>query len=687
MPYDPDLEPIFDGFNAQIAAIIARLDRLEGTQTAQPQPQPQPTAPIWTTLTRSRLSIPASVDVPAGQREIYIPVRADHTNRESFYCYVSGLTNVSGGNINVGDDTQQRANYDGLDVLYRWSPSDDLTHYIKLVTRQTYPAGRMLDVVIRVKGLGDSQKGGSTRIRFTADATQPAMPAQYHRPLRRLELTGATRKNTFNPATLVASDTGFLSNGTPTWRARLSHGYAQDGNGETGLYMNEEKFPGKAQSPITYDSAENALRLHTHAFPMQERAEHDNRLFRHQAAVIQGQTMDAVCGTSGVWRMEAKLPIRRYSWPAFWLVGRGPTGAAGSWTAWPPEIDILEKFNQAWGAADTPYTTTFAQHYGNAGSNVRAGSFGSEIEVNQWIPGTGRLNEGYHSWACCITYNSDPARSEVTFFFDDVEVGCHILHARHHDMLTRMELFPIANVAVKAPADYTPEQYNTDAGRGNSGDMWIKDIAYYPAGHSFTDIAPLPPRVLTPPRLSGSAITTQSLSINPGTWAGDGFRSYAYRWQVSDDGTTGWRELSGATGSVLALTAEQQGKFVRAQVQVTNDVGQSAWVSTPRVGPSAPISTPVLVSPSAVTGELKVGATLRVDPAPVYSSNIQPYVGITWRGRAQGSSTAVNLGTGNTLTLTQAHIGMTIYVSHYGSIGGLQSPTTTGPLLGPVAAA
>ncbi len=147
----------------------------------------------------------------------------------------------------------------------------------------------------------------------------------------------------------------------------------------------------------------------------------------------------------------------------------------------------MEKFNRAWGAADTPYTTTFAQHYGDAGSNTRVGVFGSEIEVNQWLPNTGPLNEGYHSWACAVVYDEDdPLKSEVTFFFDDTEVGCHVLHARHQDMKTKLDFYPIANVAVRAPDSYTSDRYNTDEGRGHSGNMLIRDIAYYPSGFSMT---------------------------------------------------------------------------------------------------------------------------------------------------------------------------------------------------------
>ncbi len=537
----PDLSPIFEGINAQLAAIAARLEAIEARPTetvdlsplldrlnlleadtaslktalaawtgsqqppapeepappaeppveppvqppAEPPVQPPvPSEPIWNLVKQSRITIPAEVFVPAGQRDIYIPVSVDHTDRESFYCYVEALRNVNGGGINVGNGTQQRANFEWHDILYRWSPGDDLTHYVKIVTKTAYAAGKSFEAHIRVKGLGDGQKGRMVKITFADDAQHPDMPPQFHRPLRRLDLSQAQRKNRFDPASLPHHDSGF-KDGAPVWRSRLSHGYSQEGNGETGLYMNEDRFPGKAVRPISYDAAEKAVRLHTLAFPMDARAEYNSKLWRHQAVMLNGQTLDEVCGVDGVWRMEAKIPIRRYSWPAFWLIGRGSEGAKGSWTQWPPEIDILEKFNHAWGAADTPFTTTYAQHFGNAGSNSRKGSFGQEIEVNQWLPGTGALHEGYHSWACAVTYHDDPMKAEVTFFFDDVEVGCQVLHARHQDLNTRLVLFPMMNVAVRAPSTYTPEQYNTDDGRGHSGDMLVRDMGYYPSGWTF----------------------------------------------------------------------------------------------------------------------------------------------------------------------------------------------------------
>lgn len=466
MGYDPDLDPI-------IAAIHARLDALEAREGVPPLPS---SLPVWELVSRPTLSIPEAIEVPAGQGEIYIPVTVEHTSRESFYCYVNRLVNVNGGGINVGNETSQRSAHTGFDAVYRWSPGDDLTHYVR-ISGPARSAGKSLIVEIRVKGLGDGQKGRGVLVKFVEGAQHPDMPEQFHRPLRNLNLEGATRANRFDPASVTWGPDGIDSDGKPAWKSQLAHGRAQQGNGETGIYS-DETIAG-SNNPITYDASEDAIRLHTVAFEDNNRIEHDSRLWRHQAAVIQGQNLDDVCGIDGVWRMVAKSSVRKYAWPAFWLVGRGYVGEPSKWGFWPPEIDIFEHFNQSWGAASTPYTTTFAQHFGNAGSNERKGSFGNEIEVNQWMAASG-IAEDYHSYACAVVYDAnEPLKSEVTFFFDDVEIGCQVLHARHQDLLKRLEFYPIANVAVKAPNNYTAAQYNGDP---NSGDMLIRDIAYYPSG-------------------------------------------------------------------------------------------------------------------------------------------------------------------------------------------------------------
>ena len=595
-------------------------------------------APIWETLSAPSVTIPTTIDVPSGQRDVYIPVTLSHTDRNSVYGFIKLLSNVSGNGFNVGDNAAQRSAHTGFETVYTWSPGDDLTHYIKLSrVSSDLVAGWSFNVVLTIRGASGSIEARAVTVRVVAGASHPAMPAQYHRPMRRLDLSQATRKNTFNPSNLPMADSGFI-NGQPAWRTRLAHGYSQDGNGETGLYMNVERFPNKAETPHSYDSTENALRLHSTAFPESDRAEYDGRLFRQQAAVIQGQTMDAVCGADGVWRMVAKIPVRRYSWPAFWLIGRGANGATGGYTAWPPEIDILEKFNQSYGAADTPYTTTFAQHYGNAGSNNRIGNFGNEVESNKWIKDTGRMDWDYHSWAVSVVYDPvDTRKSEVTFFFDDIEVGCQILFARHQDMTTRMQFYPIANVAVRAPSSYTQTQYNTDDGRGNTGDMWIRDIAYYPTGAlmpaaSYPLVAAAEPRMTFARRASTFGMALSSVSATGFSAAVSATRAYAAWRSRFPVGTrvqmTVTVTMGSATGAVIVRSADDDAFSVNAQqhadftasgtysVDFTVTAAQAkpwfGFLSTAN-GATFSVSNLVLTYPSSSTPANRVAPTVSGD--------------------------------------------------------------------------
>ena len=480
----PTQSEIMSGWAASLRATAADIDTLVSGSTVQTQTTPTtvtpPAGPIWALTALPKLTIPAEVAVPPGTQEIFIPVSVDRTDRQSFMAYIDRLANVTGGLINVGSTADARANFDGMDAVYQWSPFDDGLHWVRIAPRTKYPAGRAFQVSIRVKGLGDSQKGRGVIVRFVEGAAAQTITKPFHRPLRRLDLSAAKRKNTFDPATVKWSPTGKDAQGNRVLMSALSHGRAQDGNGETGLYA-DETIAG-AEKPISYDAAERAIRLHTCGFATDKRLELDQRIWSFQAVVLQGLHVDALCGTEGVWRMEAKIPVRKYSWPAFWLINRSLKSTGEAYSQWPGEIDILEKFNGIYGT-DTVSTSSFAQHYGNLGSNTRAGTFGNDFEVQQYGLNKASMDEVYHSWACHVRYDAnDTTKSEVTFFVDDVEVGCHVLHSRHQDLTKKVEFYPIFNVAVKTPATYTAEQYNTDEGRNRTGDMLVRDIAYYPTG-------------------------------------------------------------------------------------------------------------------------------------------------------------------------------------------------------------
>lgn len=439
------------------------------------EPDPVPSQPVWETSSTPKVSAPGEVFAPAGQNVAWVPVSVDHTDMQTVLLRVSRVKNASPATINVGNSSSQ-ARYIPADV-YRWSPGDDLTHYVRLqLPGSAYNDGQQ--IIYQMSVVGANTGSFSVKVTFRDGAQHPDMPAQRHRAAYKLDLSNAVRANEFEPSTLTFSDSGFDKDGNPCWRSRPSHGYSQPGNEETGLYMNEERFPGVADRPVTYDVAENAIRLHTKAAPDNAPYMHDRVTYAHQAAMIQGQTLDDVCGSEGVWRMVAKCPTRQYSWPAFWAVGRGNQGAKGGYTQWPPEIDFMEQFNRSWGAAYTEFTTSCGQHYGDAGSNRRVGVKGYVIETDK-ILGVTEENSERHSYAGAVVWKGNEAW--VTFFFDDMEITTQVLLARHQDMETRLALYPIANVAVRQPDDHpgNADSYNNDP---RPGDMLIYDIGYYPTG-------------------------------------------------------------------------------------------------------------------------------------------------------------------------------------------------------------
>jgi hypothetical protein len=74
------------------------------------------------------------------------------------------------------------------------------------------------------------------------------------------------------------------------------------------------------------------------------------------------------------------------------------------------------------------------------------------------------------------------------------------------------------------------------------------------------------------PTVSGSALEGATLTSNTGTWTKSP-TSYAYQWQVSDNGTSGWTAIGGATASTFLVTSSQVGKYVRSSVIATNAGG------------------------------------------------------------------------------------------------------------------
>lgn len=104
------------------------------------------------------------------------------------------------------------------------------------------------------------------------------------------------------------------------------------------------------------------------------------------------------------------------------------------------------------------------------------------------------------------------------------------------------------------------------------------------------------PAISVDPVASGSATVGATLSSTSGSWTNSP-TSYAYLWQTSADGTTGW--VDDGAGATLALTSLHADLYLRCQVTATNSHGSSSPAYTNVLGPVG-VSALTPVSPTVL---------------------------------------------------------------------------------------
>jgi hypothetical protein len=90
---------------------------------------------------------------------------------------------------------------------------------------------------------------------------------------------------------------------------------------------------------------------------------------------------------------------------------------------------------------------------------------------------------------------------------------------------------------------------------------------------AFKPIAAAPTNSVLP-ALSGTAKVGQTLSSTEGTWTGS--PTYAYQWEHSANGVSGWATIPSATSSSYLIAVTYQGEFLRCTVTATNEGGSAA---------------------------------------------------------------------------------------------------------------
>ena len=81
------------------------------------------------------------------------------------------------------------------------------------------------------------------------------------------------------------------------------------------------------------------------------------------------------------------------------------------------------------------------------------------------------------------------------------------------------------------------------------------------------------PSITTLPTISGTLNVGEKLTATAGNVSGVPTPTRVFQWQRSDDGTTGWADISGATGETYLLDDLDENKYIRVQQIESNVLG------------------------------------------------------------------------------------------------------------------
>jgi len=341
--------------------------------------------------------------------------------------------------ITVNGSGTQRAlsgyNYQTVDTVVVFRPGDPLAQTVAIPVIGA-AAGQQFQLKLREAPWGALQ--GQSTATVTASNTAPitAKVAASFRAPRRFASTGTLQFELSKDAHKRSPDGGW-----DRWATSLSHGRAQWANGETGLYLDSTVFPG-IEGPVYWGP--KGLVLHTQKLVTP--VSYGGQSWKYGASVLDGRNFLATQIGYGQYEWEARMPNRRGSWPAFWLV---------STTGWPPEIDIYEGFGYQsyW---DFERHVSHGLHVGGNGTRYEARGITIQAEQAYGLSG---FSTGFHKFAV------DIQRDYITWFVDGVETYQSV------NPFKGFRFYPIMDVAVKSGGAY-------DDG---SGDMIIKSFKVHSA--------------------------------------------------------------------------------------------------------------------------------------------------------------------------------------------------------------
>lgn len=326
-------------------------------------------------------------------------------------------------------------NYQTVEQIVIFRPGDPLVQTVP-VPIISAAEGQQFQLKLREAPWGGLQGQSTATVTATSsvDATPQAI-GTFREP-RRFAATGTLQFELLKETHRRSPEGGWNR-----WATSLSHGRTQVANGETGLYLDSTLFPG-VEGPVYWSSQGLVL----HSQKLAQPISYEGQNWYYGASVLDGRNyLDTQIGY-GQYEWEARMPSRRGSWPAFWLI---------STTGWPPEIDIYEGFGyQSYFDFDRHVGQTI--HVG--ANSTRYDARGVVIQTQQAY-GLSGYSQGFHRFAV------DIQRDYITWFVDGVETYQSVNPFNGH------RWYPIMNVAVKTSGAYND----------GSGDMIIKSFKIYGA--------------------------------------------------------------------------------------------------------------------------------------------------------------------------------------------------------------
>jgi hypothetical protein len=107
-----------------------------------------------------------------------------------------------------------------------------------------------------------------------------------------------------------------------------------------------------------------------------------------------------------------------------------------------------------------------------------------------------------------------------------------------------------------------------------------------------------PPTEQTPPTITGIPQQGQTLTANPGTWSGTQPISFSYQWRRCDTVGGNCASISGATGRLYDVHAQDVGHTLRVHVTAKNKDGSASDTSAPTAVVTAAPVKPVTGCPA-----------------------------------------------------------------------------------------